>query len=379
MTKNNSTTYSIVGSMGIHVLFTLGAGSFLMNINNNLQPQKTYQMEFVKRKVPPPVKKETIRKEPVLREIKVASLTPKAIPVLQPKVSVRQTSRQIRKARAIIKTSIATPKQVKRSVTTKSLVMRSSKPATTKRIPVARSFISSSKTFSSKSTQVSIVQGTPKFKLGKIPQKVVRSSSSVSSSKGSARVAMVQGTPKFKLGKIPQKVARSSSSVSSSKGSTRVAMVQGTPKFELGKIPQKVVRSGNSSSTGNKKGRVMPVQTGIKLASLTSLPSARGVPNIVDEGALKSYIGQVRRSVLGAKRYPEASRRAGRQGKLQVQFTILKNGEVGNVRLLSETPYPNLNREAMAAVKRAAPFSGIPDSIMQQSLKVVLPFRFELN
>ena len=345
MTKNNSTTYSIVGSMGIHVLFTLGAGSFLMNINNNLQPQKTYQMEFVKRKVPPPVKKETIRKEPVLREIKVASLTPKAIPVLQPKVSVRQTSRQIRKARAIIKTSIATPKQVKRSVTTKSLVMRSSKPATTKRIPVARSFISSSKTFSSKSTQVSIVQGMPKFKLGKIPQKVVRSSSSVSSSKGS----------------------------------TRVAMVQGTPKFKLGKNPQKVVRSGNSSSTGAKKGRVMPIQTGIKLASLTSLPSARGVPNIVDEGALKSYIGQVRRSVLGAKRYPEASRRAGRQGKLQVQFTILKNGEVGNVRLLTETPYPNLNREAMAAVKRAAPFSGIPDSIMQQSLKVVLPFRFELN
>ena len=282
-----------------------------MNINNSVQPQKTYQMEFVKRKVPPPVKKETIRKEPVLREIKVASLTPKAIPVLQPKVSVRQTSRQIRKARAIIKTSIATPKQVKRSVTTKSLVMRSSKPATTKRIPVARSFISSSKTFSSKSAQVS--------------------------------------------------------------------MVQGTPKFKLGKIPQKVVRSGNSSSTGTKKGRVMPVQTGIKLASLTSLPSARGVPNIVDEGALKSYIGQVRRSVLGAKRYPEASRRAGRQGTLQVQFTILKNGEVGNVRLLTETPYPNLNREAMAAVERAAPFAGIPDSIMQQSLKVVLPFRFELN
>ena len=282
-----------------------------MNINNNLQPQKTYQMEFVKRKVPPPVKKETIRKEPVLKEIKVASLTPKAMPVLQPKVSVRQTSRQIRKVRAIIKTSIATPKQVKRSVTTKSVVMRSSASSATKRIPVARSFISSSKTFSSKSTQVS--------------------------------------------------------------------MVQGTPKFKLGKIPQKVVRSGNSSSTGAKKGRVMPIQTGIKLASLTSLPSARGVPNIVDEGALKSYIGQVRRSVLGAKRYPEASRRAGRQGKLQVQFTILKNGEVGNVRLLSETPYPNLNREAMAAVKRAAPFSGIPDSIMQQSLKVVLPFRFELN
>ena len=122
-----------------------------------------------------------------------------------------------------------------------------------------------------------------------------------------------------------------------------------------------------------------PVQTRVKLASLTSFPSARGVPNIEDTGALKNYIGQIRRSVLGAKRYPEASRRAGRQGTLKVQFTILKDGQVGNVRLLTETPYPNLNREAMAAVKRAAPFAGIPDSIIQQSLKVVLPFRFELN
>ena len=346
MTKNNSTTYSIVGSLGVHVLFTLGAGSFLMNINNDVQPQKTYQLEFVKRKAPPPIKKETIRKEPLVKEVKVASLTPKAVPVLQPKMSVRQTSRQTRKVRAMVKTPIATPRQVKRSVATKSVVMSSSKPSTTKRIPVARSFVSASKNFSS----------------------------------SSIRVSMVQGTPKFKLRKLPQKAARSNNSVSSSKGSTRVSMVhQGTPQFKLSSFPKRVVRSANTSSVGTKKGRVMPVQTRVKLASLTSFPSARGIPNIVDTGALKSYIGRVRQSVLGAKRYPEASRRAGRQGQIKVQFVILKNGEVDNISLLTETPYPLLNREAMAAVKRAAPFAGIPDSVMQQSLKVILPFRFELN
>ena len=106
MNKNNSTTYSIVGSLGVHVLFTLGAGNFLMNINNSVQPPKTYQMEFVKRKAPPPVKKETIRKEQVRKEIQVASLSPKAMPVLQPKVSVRQTSRQTRKVRATVKTPV---------------------------------------------------------------------------------------------------------------------------------------------------------------------------------------------------------------------------------------------------------------------------------
>ena len=156
-------------------------------------------------------------------------------------------------------------------------------------------------------------------------------------------------------------------------------MVQGTPQFKLSKLPNRVVRSENSSSAETEKGRVTPVQSRVKLASLTSFPSARGVPNIEDTGALKNYIGQIRTSVMGAKRYPEVSRKAGRQGILKVQFTILKNGQVGNVRLLTETPYLNLNKEAMEAVKRAAPFPGIPDSIMQQSLKVVLPFRFKLN
>jgi len=240
--------------------------------------------------------------------VKTPVLTPKQV---KRSVTTRQTSRQTRKVRAMVKTPVLTPKQVKRSVTTKSVMMLSSKPSTKKQIPVARSFVHARKTFSSRPA--------------------------------------------------------------------RVSMVQGTRQFKFSKLPTQVVRSENSSSIGTEKGRVTPVQTRVKLASLTSFPSARGVPNIVDTGALKNYVGQIRRSVLGAKRYPEASRRAGRQGTLKVQFTILKDGQVGNVRLLTETPYPNLNREAMAAVERAAPFAVIPDSIMQQSLKVVLPFRFELN
>ena len=305
--------YSVVGSLGVHMLFTLGAGSFLLNINNNVQEQKTYKLEFVKRKAPPPVKKEKIRKEPIRREIKVASLTPKAMPVLQPRTAVQPT----RKAQTVpIPNSM--PRQVQRTVMrsaiSKSTVIHSSRSTRSQRVttPVARSFASTNKT-------------------------------------------------------------------SSSKGRARIAMVQGAPHFNLRKLPKRVVRSSSSSSSKTTSSRATPLQSGVQLASLSSFPSPRGVPNINDRGALKSYIGQVQRSVEGSKRYPEASRRAGREGKLKIQFTILKNGEVDNVKLLTETPYPNLNREAMAAVKRAAPFNGFPNSIMEQSLKVILPFRFELN
>jgi len=305
--------YSVVGSLGVHMLFTLGAGSFLLNINNNIQEQKTYKLEFVKRKAPPPVKKEKIRKEPIRREIKVASLTPKAMPVLQPRTAVQPT----RKAQTVpIPNSM--PRQVQRTVMrsaiSKSTVIHSSRSTRSQRVttPVARSFASTNKT-------------------------------------------------------------------SSSKGRARIAMVQGAPHFNLRKLPKRVVKSSSSSSSKTTSSRATPVKSGVQLASLSSFPSPRGVPNINDRGALKSYIGQVQRSVEGSKRYPEASRRAGREGKLKIQFTILKNGEVDNVKLLTETPYPNLNREAMAAVKRAAPFNGFPNSIMEQSLKVILPFRFELN
>ena len=305
--------YSVVGSLGVHMLFTLGAGSFLLNINNNIQEQKTYKLEFVKRKAPPPVKKEKIRKEPIRREIKVASLTPKVMPVLQPRTAVQPT----RKAQTVpIPNSM--PRQVQRTVMrsaiSKSTVIHSSRSTRSQRVttPVARSFASTTKT-------------------------------------------------------------------SSSKGSPRIAMVQGAPHYNLRKLPKRVVRSSSSSSSKTTSSRATPLQSGVQLASLSSFPSPRGVPNINDKGALKSYIGQVLRSVEGSKRYPEASRKAGREGKLKIQFTILKNGEVDNVKLLTETPYPNLNREAMAAVKRAAPFTRFPNSIMEQSLKVILPFRFELN
>ena len=63
---------------------------------------------------------------------------------------------------------------------------------------------------------------------------------------------------------------------------------------------------------------------------------------------------------------------------MRVQFTILRSGKVDNVRLLTETPYALLNQAAMTAVKEAT-LPGFPDSIMKQSLKVIVPFRFEIN
>ena len=314
MVQNKSTFYSLAGSLAVNMMITMGAGSFLVSINKSLATQKTYKLEFVKKKTPPLIKKKKINKEIVRQVVKVASLQPKAVPIIQPKVTVRQTSSSL--------PSVSIPNYVPRQIQTqkapamRSAVIYNAKSTMSRRvtsnIPTARSLASVNK----KSSQNSI-----------------------------KKMAMVNSPKHIKTHKIPTLVARSSANTSTSKSS---------------------------------KGRVTPLLTGMKHASL-SLPKPRGVPNIVDSGALNGYLGQIQRIIEGAKEYPEASRRAGRQGKVKVQFTIFRNGDVRNIKLLTRTPYPNLNQEAIDAVERSAPFSGFPDSLTQKSVKVILPFRFELQ
>jgi TonB family protein len=314
MVQNKSTFYSLAGSLAVNMMITMGAGSFLISINKSLATQKTYKLEFVKKKTPPLIKKKKINKEIVRQEVKVASLQPKAVPIIQPKVTVRQTSSSL--------PSVSIPNYAPRQIQTQKVpAMRSAVIHTvrstmnrrvTSNIPTARSLASVNKKTSQNSMK---------------------------------KMAMVNSANHTKAHKIPTLVARSSANTSTSKSS---------------------------------KGRVTPLLTGMKHASL-SLPNPRGVPNIVDSGALKGYLGQIQRIIESSKEYPEASRRAGREGKVKVQFTIFRNGDVRNIKLLTRTPYPNLNQEAIDAVERSAPFSGFPDSMMEKSVKVILPFRFELQ
>jgi TonB family protein len=95
--------------------------------------------------------------------------------------------------------------------------------------------------------------------------------------------------------------------------------------------------------------------------------------------AIKSYLSLVGSKISREKSYPEESRRAGHQGKVKVEFTVLKNGEVNNIRFLIKTHYDLLNQEAMASIKRAAPFPKFPDSIKKEKLIVIVPHNFMLN
>ncbi|GJL78912.1 MAG: hypothetical protein NPINA01_19010 [Nitrospinaceae bacterium] len=113
--------------------------------------------------------------------------------------------------------------------------------------------------------------------------------------------------------------------------------------------------------------------------AMAAFPAPRPVPDIVDPKVLQGYLSTLQRLIASAKKYPESARQSGQEGKVTVQFTVMKNGNVKNIKLLSKTNYPDLDDEAIKAVKRAAPFSNLPREIDKPFLKIVLPFKFQLN
>ncbi len=129
--------------------------------------------------------------------------------------------------------------------------------------------------------------------------------------------------------------------------------------------------------TGNY-GRTGFVQKGEWVAAI-NFSSPRPVPDIIDKRVLDGYLGTLQNLIASAKKYPESAQKSGQEGKATVKFTIMKNGEVKNIQLVLKTNYRDLDEEAIAAVKRAAPFSSLPDEIGKSYLDIVLPFRFRLN
>jgi TonB family protein len=346
MIQNKSTFYSLAGSLAVNMMITMGAGSFLISINKNLATQKTYKLEFVKKKPPPLIKKKKINKEIVRQQIKMPVLQTKPLPVVQSKTAVAKSHKKVFSQE--VKIANLQPKALP-TIQPKMTVRQTSSSRPTFSIP----------NYSPRQIQTQ--------KSSARQSSVIHSSSSIKS----RRVAV----------NIP--IPRSFTTIDNKKSQKRsntMAMLQDSTHFKSHNIPKLLSRSSASTSSFRKsKGRVTPILSGMKHASLSFPINPRSIPNIVDRGALTGYLGQIQRIIEHAKEYPEASRRAGREGKITVQFTIFRNGNVDNIKLLTRTPYPNLNQEAIDAVERSAPFSGFPDSLTQKSVKVILPFRFELR
>ena len=104
-------------------------------------------------------------------------------------------------------------------------------------------------------------------------------------------------------------------------------------------------KNGRNTGTSGDV-RVARVQKNITRASLPSA-APRVIPaGFVDRGAARGYLTGIRKKIDSAKEYPRLARNSGQEGKVRVSFTILEDGQISNLLLLAETPFPVLNQEA---------------------------------
>ena len=92
--------------------------------------------------------------------------------------------------------------------------------------------------------------------------------------------------------------------------------------------------------------------------------------------ALTVYKAELRAKIDENKFYPTMSRRLGQTGTVVVAFTLLKDGNIVNVRLDKPSQYERLNSSALDAVKKVERFRPIPKEVGGLSMDVKVPVKF---
>lgn len=107
-----------------------------------------------------------------------------------------------------------------------------------------------------------------------------------------------------------------------------------------------------------------------------SAPAAPAEPALLVVGRDGDpFLGEVREAVLSTLEYPREARRMRRQGTVTVQFAIGPDGRVSGISVHEGSGHDMLDREACAAVARAASLWGSPGRTVRIRMPVVFTLK----
>jgi len=77
-------------------------------------------------------------------------------------------------------------------------------------------------------------------------------------------------------------------------------------------------------------------------------------------------------------RYPKRAQERGQEGSVRLHVVINSSGHIQEIQTVQDSRYGTLNREARAAVERAAPYPPVPPQLGSESFSFSLPITFNL-
>jgi len=99
-----------------------------------------------------------------------------------------------------------------------------------------------------------------------------------------------------------------------------------------------------------------------------------GEAGATGEAYRRTHFIAIRDAILAQLRYPLIARRQGLSGQVEVAFLIAPDGSVSELRIRSSSGHAVLDEQALAAIRRAAPFA--PPRL---AALLVMPVTFQLN
>ncbi len=156
---------------------------------------------------------------------------------------------------------------------------------------------------------------------------------------------------------------------------TREQLIDEAIKRVRDRIRDRQALQGASETVGIEapKPKVTPPQQPLQQSAKLE---PTGINNQMDYHA---YLKGVKENIVHAWHYPEQASEQGEEGKVDVEFTILKDGRLLNVRILQSSGFSALDREAIRAVGAASPFTPIPKQIALEQLSIRFIFNYTLE
>ncbi len=186
---------------------------------------------------------------------------------------------------------------------------------------------------------------------------------------------------------VEVKTAEASSAKSSAKAKTETAVVAKpeVPKFDVPTIEKPTLNIPIPTTQAEKASSVATV-------AATSSAAAKPVAATLaeedeEEGpaltaqtllARQFYVSDAIKKIRSKTRYPQRALDRGQAGSLRVAIVIDRQGNVLSSNLLESSKFDMLNKEALDAIQRSAPFPPLPVEIAGARFEFTVPMRWAL-
>ena len=93
---------------------------------------------------------------------------------------------------------------------------------------------------------------------------------------------------------------------------------------------------------------------------------------------IESYGALLTRHISAFKKYPRIAQRRIWEGDILLELTLNNNSKILNIKVINESKYEVLNKEAVAMIERAQPLPKA-NNIKSETFKVFVPVAFKLR